>query len=113
MRLVLDTNVVTSTPQLLDHQISLGHTPDHDEHDHFRHPQIRQAAGSGRGASSQLAEALAEALDRSLATKPDIVRLENRIEPLEMKSESKFSLLPWMIAVLIALAVANFAQQFF
>ena len=49
----------------------------------------------------------------SLATKPDIVRLENRIEPLEMKSESKFSLLPWMIAVLIALAVANFAQQFF
>ncbi|WP_273703072.1 hypothetical protein [Candidatus Accumulibacter vicinus] len=69
-----------------------------------------EAAG---GASSQLAEALAEALDRSLATKPDIVRLENRIEPLEMKSESKFSLLPWMIAVLIALAVANFAQQFF
>lgn len=73
------------------------------------------------GASSQLAEALAEAqqevfaeaLDRSLATKPDIVRLENRIEHLEMKSESKFSLLPWMIAVLIALAVANFAQQFF
>lgn len=42
------------------------------------------------GASSQLAEALAEALDRSLATKPDIVRLENRIEPLEMKSESNW-----------------------
>ena len=73
------------------------------------------------GASSQLAEALAEAqqevfaeaLDTSLATKSDIVRLENRIERLEMKVESKFSLLQWMIAVLIALAVANFAQQFF
>lgn len=73
------------------------------------------------GASSQLAEALAEAqqevfaeaLDTSLATKSDIVRLENRIERLEMKVESKFSLLQWMIAVLIALAIANFAKQFF
>ncbi|WP_245754496.1 hypothetical protein [Candidatus Accumulibacter aalborgensis] len=52
-------------------------------------------------------------LDTSLATKSDIVRLENRIERLEMKVESKFSLLQWMIAVLIALAVANFAKQFF
>ena len=55
----------------------------------------------------------AEALETSLATKSDIVRLENRIERLEMKVESKFSLLQWMIAVLIALAIANFAKQFF
>lgn len=55
----------------------------------------------------------ADVLDTSLATKSDIVRLENRIERLEMKVESKFSLLQWMIAVLIALAVANFAKQFF
>ncbi|SBT05831.1 conserved hypothetical protein [Candidatus Accumulibacter aalborgensis] len=58
-------------------------------------------------------EVFADVLDTSLATKSDIVRLENRIERLEMKVESKFSLLQWMIAVLIALAVANFAKQFF
>lgn len=73
------------------------------------------------GASSQLAEALAEvqqevfaeALHTSLATKSDIMQLENRIERPGMKVESKFSLLQWMIAVLIALAIANFAKQFF
>ncbi len=58
-------------------------------------------------------EILAEALDTSLATKSDVLRLENRIALLDAKVDSKFALLQWMLAGVLALAVANFTKQYF
>lgn len=51
-------------------------------------------------------EVFAEALDTSLATKLDIMRFEAKID-------HEASLLRWMIGVLLAVALANFAKQFF
>jgi len=63
---------------------------------------------------------LAEALDTSLATKADVLRLENRIALLDAKLDSKMDLVRnenahtrWMLGALIALAIANFAKQYF
>jgi hypothetical protein len=47
-------------------------------------------------------EILAQALDTTLATKSDIAGLDAKIDKLS-----------WMLGILIALAVANFAKQFF
>lgn len=47
-------------------------------------------------------EILAQALDTTLATKSDMA---------EVKAE--LAVLKWMMGVLIAIAVANFAKQFF
>jgi hypothetical protein len=51
-------------------------------------------------------EVFSEALDTSLATKLDIMRLE-------AKFDHETSLLKWMMGVLLAVALANFAKQFF
>lgn len=45
---------------------------------------------------------LSQALDTTLATKRDIERLEAKIEKTN-----------WMVGVVIAIAIANFAKQFF
>lgn len=47
-------------------------------------------------------EILAQALDTTLATKSDIAILDAKLDKLS-----------WMTGILIALAVANFAKQFF
>ena len=54
-------------------------------------------------------DAFAEALDTALATKADIVLLDRRIDGLDAKIDK----LSWMMGILIALAIANFAKQFF
>lgn len=56
---------------------------------------------------------LSEALDTSLATRADIARLETRIEKMEFKFDAKFDKVTWMIGILIAIAAANFAKQYF
>lgn len=65
-----------------------------------------ERAGLTREQASAIAEAqrevLAEALDTTLATKADIA---------EIKAE--LAILKWMMGVLIAIAIANFAKQFF
>lgn len=65
-----------------------------------------EKAGLTREQASAIAEAqkeaLSEALDTALATKVDIG---------EIKAE--LAVLKWMIGVLIAIAIANFAKQFF
>jgi hypothetical protein len=38
---------------------------------------------------------------------------DNKLEMLETKFKTKFDKLSWMLAALIAIAVANFAKQFF
>lgn len=58
-------------------------------------------------------EALAEALDTTLATRTDIAGLKADIVRLETKIDHETSLLKWMMGVLMAVAIANFAKQFF
>ena len=54
-------------------------------------------------------EILSEAIDITLATKVDIRDVRSDLALLD----SKVDKLSWMIGILIALAVANFAKQFF
>ena len=65
-----------------------------------------KAAGVSESQARAEAEALrdvfSEALETSLATKSDMQDLTHRIDKLQ-----------WMVGVLIALSVANFAKQFF
>ncbi|SBT06219.1 conserved hypothetical protein [Candidatus Accumulibacter aalborgensis] len=69
-------------------------------------------------------DVLSEALDGQLATKADIARLEfaTKTDIARLESTTKadiaevkadLSLVKWMMGILIALAVANFAKQFF
>jgi len=54
-------------------------------------------------------EAFAQALDTTLATKSDIEAV--RIDLAKISGE--LLLVKWMLGVVIAIAVANFAKQFF
>lgn len=60
-----------------------------------------------------LRDVLAEAMDSSLATKADLmeVKAELRLEMAGIRVE--LSTIKWMMGVLIVVAVANFAKQFF
>jgi hypothetical protein len=51
-------------------------------------------------------DAFAEALDTTLATKTDFDRLEAKVM-------AELTLVKWMLGVVIGLAIANFAKQFF
>ena len=83
-----------------------------------------EKAGMPRELASALAEAqkesLAEVMDVQLASKGDIALLEKalradqeRIERKLIEHDGKFALLQWMVGIVIALAVANFAKQYF
>jgi hypothetical protein len=63
---------------------------------------------------------LSEALDTSLATKSDIQDVRNdvqavkmEVKSLEQKMDAKIDKLVWMVGILVALAAANFAKQYF
>ncbi len=56
---------------------------------------------------------LAEALDTSLATRADLLSVKNDVDRLDAKLDAKFDKLQWMLSLVIALAIANFAKQFF
>jgi cell division protein FtsX len=79
-----------------------------------------EKAGASRELASALVEvqkeSLAEIMDSTLATKSDIrsvrddlVKMDRRMDGLD----AKFDKISWMLGILIALAVANFAKQFF
>lgn len=64
-------------------------------------------------------EILADVMDTSLATKGDVVALEKslrdnveRIERKLIEHDGKFDKLQWMLGIVIAIAIANFAKQF-
>lgn len=88
--------------------------------DTFKFVERLEKAGVTRELASALVEAqresLAEAVDTTLATKADIrevrddlVKIDRRMDGLD----AKFDKLTWMMGILIALAIANFAKQFF
>lgn len=63
---------------------------------------------------------LSEVMDTSLATRGDIQTLEKsvhsdteRLERKMLEHDGKFALLQWMLAAVLAVAVANFAKQYF
>ena len=56
---------------------------------------------------------LAEALDTSLATRADLLSVKNDVDRLDAKLDAKFDKLQWILGIVIALAIANFAKQFF
>ncbi|MHB1360124.1 MAG: hypothetical protein ACYCWC_11155 [Rhodocyclaceae bacterium] len=76
-----------------------------------------EKAGASRELAAAIAEAqresLAEALDTTLATKSDIAELRHELRELRTEVGGRFTLLQWMLAALIAIAIANFAKQFF
>jgi hypothetical protein len=69
-----------------------------------------EAAGMASSQAEAIAEAqqevFSEALDTALATKLDIARLEAKLD-------HETALLKWMMGALLAIAIANFAKQFF
>jgi len=72
-----------------------------------------EKAGLTREQASAFAEAqkeaFAEALESQLATRSDIERVERKL----IEHDGKFALLQWMLAAVLAVALANFAKQFF
>ena len=83
-----------------------------------------EKAGVSREQAAAMAEAqkeaFSEALDISLATKSDISGLKTELVSLrgDVKSElsavrGEVANMKWMLGVLIAIAAANFAKQFF
>jgi hypothetical protein len=70
--------------------------------------------------TSGIPQEQAEAVVRTIVKSHDGMATKNDFERLELKLDGKFSLvdakfdkLSWMIGILIAIAAANFAKQFF
>ena len=69
-----------------------------------------EQAGASRELASAIVDAqkdaLSEALDSTIATKRDLDRVEAKLL-------GELTLVKWMVGVLIAIAIANFAKQYF
>lgn len=85
--------------------------------DTLRFVEKLEKAGMPREQAAALAEAqkeaLAEALDTTLATKADVQELRQDIAKLGAELRGEMMTIKWMMGVLVALAIANFAKQFF
>ena len=85
--------------------------------DTLRYAERLRTAGvpeqQAKAEAEALRDVLAEAMDSSLATKADLmeVKAELRLEMAGIRGE--LSTIKWMMGVLIAVALANFAKQFF
>jgi hypothetical protein len=81
--------------------------------DTFKFVERLEKAGLSREQAAAIVEAqkesIAEAMDTALATKSDIATLDGKFTVLDGKIDK----LSWMMGILIALAIANFAKQFF
>lgn len=76
-----------------------------------------ERAGVSREQASAFAdaqkEAFSEALDTSIATKNDIEAVRTDIAKIDARITGELTLVKWMLGVVIAVSVANFAKQFF
>ena len=88
--------------------------------DTFKFVDRLEKAGATRELASAMAdahkEAFAEAMDSTLATKQDIRGVHDAIVQVERRmdgQDAKMDKLSWMLGILIAIAIANFAKQFF
>ena len=92
--------------------------------DTLKYTERLRAAGVSEAQAKAEAEALrdvlSEALDNTLATKNDVRDVRDGLAKLDAKVDAKFAVvdakmdkLSWMMGILIALAIANFAKQYF
>jgi hypothetical protein len=85
--------------------------------DTFKFVSRLEQAGVSREQAAVLLDAqqdmFSHAVETTLTTKLDLARLEKSIEALDVKFTNELLLIKWMIGVLVALSVANFAKQFF
>ena len=76
-----------------------------------------EKAGVPREQAAAMAEAqkdaLSEALDTTLATKADFLQLESTVQRRMDGVDAKVDKLTWVMGVFVAVAIANFAKQFF
>lgn len=81
--------------------------------DTFKFVDRLEKAGLSREQAAAIVEAqreaFAEALDTALATKADVLAVKTDVALLGAKVDK----LQWMVGIVIALAVANFAKQYF
>ncbi len=81
--------------------------------DTFKFVDRLEKAGLSREQAAAIVEAqreaFAEALDTALATKADVLAVKTDVALLGAKVDK----LQWMIGIVIALALANFAKQYF
>ncbi len=92
--------------------------------DTFKFVDRLEKAGLSREQASAIVDAqkdsLSEVLDSTLATKSDIREIhsdmqavKNNISLLDAKVDAKIDKLSWMMGILIAMAIVNFAKQYF
>ena len=75
---------------------------------------VRELRSSGF--SQEQAEAVVRTIVKShdgVVTRADLDRLETKLDGKFAVVDAKFDKMTWMIGVLIAIAAANFAKQFF
>jgi len=81
--------------------------------DTFKFVDRLEKAGLSRDQSAAIVEAqrdaFSDAMDSTLATKADVLAVKADVALLDAKIDK----LQWMIGIVIALAVANFAKQYF
>ncbi len=81
--------------------------------DTLKYAERLRAAGvseqQAKAEAEALRDVLSEALDSTLATKSDVQLVVHRMDVFDAKMDK----LSWMLGILIALAIANFAKQFF
>jgi len=85
--------------------------------DTLKYAERLEKAGLTREQATAIIEAqkesLAEALDTQLATKADTEALRSDLRETKAELNGKLALVHWMLAAVLAIAVANFAKQFF
>lgn len=82
--------------------------------DTLKFAKTLEASGVPAPQAAAEAEAIQNALgESSLATQQDIVELRHELREARTEINGKVVLVQWMLGVLLALAVANFAKQFF
>ena len=75
--------------------------------------KLETAGMSARQAEAE-AWALQDALSESeLATKQDVSELRYEFREIRTELNGKLALVQWMLAAVLALAIANFAKQYF
>jgi predicted transcriptional regulator len=90
----------------------------------FKFVERLEKAGLSREQASAIVEAqkdsLSEVLDSTLATqsglreiRSEMQAVKNNISLLDAKVDAKFDKLSWMMGILMAIAIANFAKQYF
>ena len=85
--------------------------------DTFKFVDRLEKAGLSREQASAIVDAqkdaFSEALDSTIASKRDVELLSNKVDKVESKLLGELTLVKWMLGVLIAIAIANFAKQYF